>query len=118
MARVTVSVDGVVIKEYALSKERTTIGRKAHNDIQIEDSFLSGEHSAILLKDGHWSIEDLQSQNGTTLNGKSVKRHRLKPNDLIEYGDYRLSFITDVEDSAENFLVSRLVKTRPLKPLQ
>ena len=115
MARVTVTVDGILIREHVLSKERTTIGRKAHNDIQIEDNFLSGEHAAILREGEDWIIEDLRSRNGMLLNGRRTGRQRLKPDDRIDLGDYRLVFRTDSEDKAGQFLVSRLLKTRPMK---
>src|SRR5438105_3919356 len=59
MARLILSVDGVVIKEFTIAKERTTIGRKAHNDVQIEDTFLSGEHAAITQIGADCILEDL-----------------------------------------------------------
>ena len=71
MARLILSVDEVVLKEYTIAKERTTIGRKAVNDIQIEDSFLSGEH-AVIVQVGHDCIlEDLDSTNGTVEIGRA-----------------------------------------------
>ena len=47
MAKLILSVDGQVLKEFNLSKERTLIGRKAHNDIQIDNLAVSGEHAVI-----------------------------------------------------------------------
>ena len=115
MARLILSVDGVVLKEFTVAKERTTIGRKAVNDVQIEDTFLSGEHAVIVQVGNDCILEDLGSTNGTVVNGKPVKRHLLKSNEVIEFGDYKLNFVDDADYTAENFLVSRMVRTKSLK---
>jgi len=115
MARGVLRVDGVVIKEFAITKERTTIGRKAHNDIQVEDPFLSGEHAVITLVDNEYVLEDLDSSNGTKVNGKPVKRQALKSADLIGFGDYTLGFIEDAEHGAENFLFTRMTRNKAVK---
>ena len=116
MARLILSVDEVVLKEFTIAKERTTIGRKAVNDVQIEDSFLSGEH-AVIVQVGHDCIlEDLDSTNGTVVNGKPVKRHLLKSNEVIEFGDYKHNFVDDADYTAENFLFSRMVRSKTVKP--
>ena len=73
MAKLILSVDGQVLKEYQLSKERTLIGRKAHNDIQIDNLAVSGEHAAIITILNDSFIKDLGSTNGTMVNGKPVK---------------------------------------------
>ena len=72
MPTLVISIDGAVIKEVQLTKERTTLGRRPYNDIVIENLAVSGEHAVIILADGKVSIEDLRSTNGTfvTLNGK------------------------------------------------
>jgi pSer/pThr/pTyr-binding forkhead associated (FHA) protein len=112
MARLIVSVDGVVIKEYTIAKERTTIGRKAHNDVQIEDSFLSSEHAAIVSIGNDAVLEDLESTNGTIVNGKPVKRALLKSNDILEFGDYKVNYVNDTDYTSENFLFSRMHRTK------
>lgn len=115
MARLVLSVDGVVLKEFTLAKERTTIGRKAVNDVQIEDTFLSGEHAVIVQLGNDCILEDLGSTNGTVVDGKPVKRHLLKSNEVIEFGDYKLNFVDDADYTAENFLFSRMVRTKSVK---
>src|SRR6266478_6943726 len=92
MAKLILSVDGQVLKEYQLSKERTLIGRKPHNDIQIDNLAVSGEHAAIITILNDSFIEDLGSTNGTMVNGKPVKKHFLQNNDLIEIGRHRMTF--------------------------
>lgn len=113
MARLILSVDGVVIKEITITKERTTIGRKAHNDVQIEDSFLSGEHASIVQVGNDFIYEDLESTNGSSINGKPVKRAILHSNDVMEFEDYKVNFVSDSDYTSENFLFSRMV--RPTK---
>lgn len=95
MPRLILSMDGLVLKEMALEKERTTIGRKPHNDIQIDNLAISGEHAAIVTILNDAFLEDMNSTNGTYVNGQPVKKHVLQNNDVIELGKYRLKFIAD-----------------------
>jgi len=96
MAKLILSMDGLVLKEIPLSKERTTIGRKAHNDIQIDNLAVSGEHAVIVTILNDSFMEDLGSTNGTLVNGNPVKKHFLQNNDVIELGKYKLKFIQEV----------------------
>jgi FHA domain len=95
MAKLILSMDGLVLKEITLSKERTTIGRKPHNDIQIDNLAVSGEHAVIvtILQDSF--LEDLGSTNGTVVNGQPIKKHFLQNNDIVELGKYRLKYVND-----------------------
>ena len=95
MAKLILSMDGLVLKEIPLSKERTTIGRKSHNDIQIDNLAVSGEHAVIVTILNDSFMEDLGSTNGTLVNGNSVKKHFLQNNDIIELGKYKLKFIQE-----------------------
>lgn len=92
MAKLILSLEGQVIREIELTKERMTIGRKPHNDIPIENLAVSGEHAAIttILNDSF--LEDLDSTNGTLVNGVAVKKHVLQHNDVIEIGKFRLEY--------------------------
>ncbi|HEU0220030.1 MAG TPA: FHA domain-containing protein [Gallionella sp.] len=88
-------MDGVVLKEYPLSKERMTIGRKAHNDIVIDNLAVSGEHAAIVTILHDSFLEDLDSTNGLEVNGVPTKKHFLQNNDLVEIGKYKLKYLND-----------------------
>ncbi len=100
MAKLILSVDGQVLKEFNLSKERTLIGRKAHNDIQIDNLAVSGEHAAIITILNDSFIEDLGSTNGTMVNGKPIKKHFLQNNDVVEIGKHKLKYFNDAPTAA------------------
>src|SRR5438552_10892433 len=95
MAKLILSMDNLVLKEIALTKERTTIGRKPHNDIQIDNLAVSGEHAVIvtILQDSF--LEDLGSTNGTVVNGQPIKKHLLQNSDIIELDKYRLEYVNE-----------------------
>jgi len=93
MAKLILSLDGSVLNEILLAKERTTIGRRPHNDIQIDNLAVSGEHAAIVSVANDCILEDLGSTNGTLVNGSSVKKHILRDNDVIELGKFKLKFV-------------------------
>lgn len=94
-ARLILSMDGLVLKEIVLGKERMTLGRKPHNDIQIDNLAISGEHATIVTLGNDAFLEDLNSTNGTLVNGQQVKKHVLQNGDVIELGKYKLKFIVD-----------------------
>ena len=95
MAKVILSLEGSVIREMNLDKERVTIGRKPQNDIQIENLAVSSEHARIVTILNDSFLEDMGSTNGTLVNGNPIKKHILQNNDVIEIGKYTLKFISD-----------------------
>ncbi|MEK6210881.1 MAG: FHA domain-containing protein [Pseudomonadota bacterium] len=95
MAKLILSLDGQVIKEFTLTKERSTIGRKPHNDIQIDNLAVSGEHAIIMTILNDSFLEDLGSTNGTLVNGQPVKKHFLQNNDVVEIGKYKLKYVNE-----------------------
>jgi pSer/pThr/pTyr-binding forkhead associated (FHA) protein len=100
MAKLILSMDGLVLKEIPLTKERTTIGRKPHNDIQIDNLAVSGEHAVIVTILNDSFLEDLGSTNGTVVNGNPIKKHFLQNNDVVELGKYKLKFIGEAAPAA------------------
>ena len=100
--RIVLSLDGVVLREAALSKDRTTVGRRSHNDLVIDNLAVSGEHAVIFKAGDDYYIEDLGSTNGTTVNGQPVKKHLLHGGDFVEIGKYRLKFVAEGGEPASN----------------
>ncbi|HBH37798.1 MAG TPA: FHA domain-containing protein [Curvibacter sp.] len=97
MPKMIVSIDGVVIKEVQLTKERTTLGRRPYNDVVIDNLAVSGEHAALQMNGSEVVLEDLNSTNGTYVNGKAVKKQALQNGDTIEVGKYKIKYVNEVE---------------------
>lgn len=112
MAKLILSLDGQVIKEHDVNKERMTIGRKPHNDIQIDNLAVSGEHAMIMTILNDSFLEDLGSTNGTMVNGQPVKKHFLQSEDVVEIGKYKLKY---VNDQAGNMTQQEFEKTMVLR---
>ena len=92
MPKMIISVDGVVIGQVALAKNRTTLGRRAYNDIVIDNLAVSGEHAVLHMSGGEVEIEDLNSTNGTYVNALAIQKQALQDNDVIEVGGCRIHF--------------------------
>ncbi len=97
MPKMIVSIDGVVIKEVQITKDKTTLGRRPYNDIVIDNLAVSGEHAMLQMVAGQVYLEDLNSTNGTYINGKAAKKQLLQGGDIIEVGKYKIKFVDDVE---------------------
>jgi pSer/pThr/pTyr-binding forkhead associated (FHA) protein len=93
MPKMIVSIDGVVIREVTIAKDRTTLGRRPYNDIVIDNLAISGEHAVLHMIDGGVYLEDLNSTNGTYVNARAVRRHLLEHNDVIEVGKYKIRYL-------------------------
>jgi pSer/pThr/pTyr-binding forkhead associated (FHA) protein len=117
MAKLILSMDGLVLKEIPLTKERTTIGRKPHNDIQIDNLAVSGEHAVIVTILNDSFLEDLGSTNGTVVNGNAIKKHFLQNNDIVELGKYKLKFVGEAAPAA-GAEKADFEKTMVLRPSQ
>jgi pSer/pThr/pTyr-binding forkhead associated (FHA) protein len=98
MARLVLSLDGQVLAEYNMNKERYTIGRLPDNDIRIDNPAVSGHHSLIINILNDSFLEDLNSTNGTYVNGKLIKKHALQHGDVVTVGHHQLRFV-DQQDA-------------------
>ena len=92
MARITLSLSGNILREVALAKERMTIGRGPGNDILLDNLAVSAEHAVIVTHDDDSFLEDLNSTNGTQVNGQPIKKHFLQDEDVIEIAQYRIRY--------------------------
>jgi pSer/pThr/pTyr-binding forkhead associated (FHA) protein len=110
MAKIVLSMDGVILQEMVLSKERITIGRRQHNDLVIDNSAISAEHAVIvtMLRDAY--LEDLNSTNGTRINGQAVKKHFLKHNDVIELAKYKIRFVHEEDAQDDEVLFQNKIR--------
>jgi pSer/pThr/pTyr-binding forkhead associated (FHA) protein len=102
-----VSLDGVVIKEVQLTKDKTTLGRRPYNDIVIDNLAVSGEHAVLQMVGADVFIEDLNSTNGTYINGKAIKKQLLTHNDTVEIGKYKIKYLVDEAADYEKTLIMR-----------
>ena len=119
MPKMIVSIDGVVIKEVQLTKDRTTLGRRPYNDIVIDNLAVSGEHAVLQLTGNEVYLEDLNSTNGTYVNGKAVKKQLLQNNDTVEIGKYKIKFINEAPGATfEKTMIFKpgMVPPMPAKP--
>ncbi len=96
MPKVTVSLDGVVIKEVPLTKDRTSLGRRPYNDIVLDNLAVSGEHAVLQMSGHEVHLEDLNSTNGTYMNGTAVKKKLLLNLDTIDIGKYKIKYSSEV----------------------
>ncbi len=101
MARLILSLDSQVLAEYNMSKERYTVGRLPDNDVRIDNPAVSGHHSLIINILNDSFLEDLNSTNGTYVNGKLIKKHALQHGDVITIGHHQLRF-SDEESNVED----------------
>jgi hypothetical protein len=100
MPKIIISLDGTVLREVPLTKDRTTLGRRPYNDIVIDHLAVSGEHAVLQMAGREAWIEDLNSTNGTYVNGKVAKKQQLQSGDTVEIGKYRLQYLDEVVQAA------------------
>jgi len=108
MPKMIVSIDGVVIKEVQLTKDRTSLGRRPYNDIVIDNLAVSGEHAVLQMSGNEVHLEDLNSTNGTYVNGKAVKKQLLQNDDTVEIGKYKIKYVN--EAAAASFDKTMIIK--------
>lgn len=105
MARLILSLDGQTLAEYNMTKERYTVGRLPDNDIRIDNAAVSGHHSLIINILNDSFLEDLNSTNGTYVNGKLIKKHALQQGDVVTVGHHQLRYVDDqsVDEAPDEF---------------
>jgi pSer/pThr/pTyr-binding forkhead associated (FHA) protein len=114
MPKMIVSIDGVVIKEVQLTKDRTSLGRRPYNDIVIDNLAVSGEHAVLQMSGNEVFVEDLNSTNGTYLNGKAVKKQQLNNGDTVEIGKYKIKYVSEV--ASAGFEKTMIIKAGSVAP--
>lgn len=123
MAKLIYSLEGAFLGEFPLDKERITIGRRPTNDIHIDNLAVSGLHAAIVTIGNDSFLEDLESTNGTLVNGKPIKKHMLRHGDVIELGKYQLKYVNEAVINAaaggspQDFEKTMIIRPSAMKPV-
>jgi pSer/pThr/pTyr-binding forkhead associated (FHA) protein len=119
MARLVLSLDGQIMAEYNMNKERYTVGRLPDNDIRIDNPAVSGHHSLIINILNDSFLEDLNSTNGTYVNGKLIKKHAMQHGDVITVGHHQLRFVED-DEAQDEFEKTMVIQpsSRPVAKVQ
>ncbi len=113
MAKLVVSLGGSLVRQYFIDKERFTIGREAHNDVVIEDAAVSRDHAVIITVGNDRIIEDLDSSNGTFINGARVSRRILQHGDVMHFGRYHLRYVNPKGSTEINLEQTMLITSLP-----
>jgi pSer/pThr/pTyr-binding forkhead associated (FHA) protein len=114
MAKLILTFNGKVFGEYPIVKERMTVGRKPGNDIQIDNLAVSSQHAAIITILDDSFLEDLESTNGTFVNGKRIKKHALQNGDIIGIGKHELKYISEHAGSRDSYDKTMVMRPPPM----
>jgi hypothetical protein len=120
MPQLIATVQGVEVKHVFLHKDRTTLGRKAGNDIVLDTMVVSGQHCAFdLVGVADVYIEDLGSTNGTFVNNAMVKKRTLlRDGDVVAIGPYRIKYLQASEEPTSAFGATTAFSVDSQQPLQ
>ncbi|MEO8223258.1 MAG: FHA domain-containing protein [Gammaproteobacteria bacterium] len=110
MARMILSLDGQALAEFNMSKERYTVGRLQDNDIRIDNPTVSGHHSLVINILNDSFLEDLNSTNGTYVNGRLIKKHALQNGDVVTVGRHQLRFVDGAADEEDEFASTMVIE--------
>ena len=114
MPKMIVSIDGVVIREVQVTKDRTSVGRRPYNDVVIDNLAVSGEHAVLQMSGNEVYLEDLNSTNGTFVNGKAVKKQLLNDSDMVEIGKYKIKYVNEASSGAVDTAILNLSRSAAL----
>jgi len=116
MAKLILTLDGAFLGEHDIDKDALTIGRRPSNDVHIDNLAISGSHAVVRMLGNDYFLEDLDSTNGTIVNGKSIKKHLLQHGDVIELGKYHLNFVNEAAINAAAGAQDDFEKTMVIRP--
>lgn len=100
IARFIIKRNGQLLRDALIFKARLTIGRRSYNDIELNDLTVSGEHAVVHVKKGEIVVHDLNSRNGTLVNGQAVMQQVLVDGDEIEVGVFHLRLQMETQFSS------------------
>ena len=93
MSKLVLSRDGSILFQCFLEQERVKIGKEPYNQVVIDDPAVGAEHAVIIPIGNDHILEDLNSVNGTIVNGTRVQRHILQHGDVVEFGAFYLRYL-------------------------
>lgn len=99
MLKLIISQDSKIQSEFEITANTTTLGRHKDNDVCIDNLSVSGYHAHILNIAGDCFLEDLNSSNGSYVNGNLIKKYALKDGDEIKIGKYQITYLNDSASS-------------------
>ena len=103
MAKLMVTLNGVIQGHYFVDKDTFTIGRNADNDIALDDPCISKLHAVIVTLGNDQVMEDVGSANGVLINGKKTAKRILQNNDMIGMGAFELKYMNQRVSSNMDF---------------
>ena len=117
-SKLILALDGEILREYEVDRDFMSIGRKHENDIQLNDLTVSGRHALISKVGDHVYIEDLNSTNGTLVNGNYVSKYALQHGSIIQVGHHLFTFFTEDKEAYEPtmFIKAELDETQMVLP--
>ena len=104
-ARLILTLDGAILRQFPVDKAAISIGRKHGNDVQLNDITVSGRHALITVIRGKAFVEDLGSTNGTLVNGAPIRKVFLKHGDVIQVGAHQLTFFDSEAEYQETMFI-------------
>jgi predicted component of type VI protein secretion system len=87
-------------KVFELVEEHITVGRATDNVIRLDDGTVSSHHATLTLKDGDYTVKDLNSTNGTRVNGLRVSEQKLQNGDIVRFGSVDMKYESDVKKAS------------------
>lgn len=117
-SKLILALDGEILREYEIDRDYLSIGRKHENDIQLNDLTVSGRHALINRVGDNVYVEDLNSTNGTLVNGNYISKFNLQHGNTIQIGHHLFTFFNDDKDSYEPtmFIKAELDETEMVLP--
>lgn len=115
-AKLQLMLNGEVLSDFPLSKETVVIGRRPENDVPVDNLAVSGKHAQVITILNDSFLEDLNSTNGTYVNGSLIKKHALKNGDIIGIGKHQLKYINDEASSSASDDDDSFEKTMIIRP--
>lgn len=95
MSKLVLTLDGALLGEYPLEKKYVTLGRRPTNDIHIDNLAISGDHARFITVGEETVLEDLQSTNGSLINGRKIQKQSLRNGDVVVVGKYKLIYVSE-----------------------